>query len=159
VGKGELKMADLAGTDVWGFETNGKLDMGTTVEEVRSWAEVLKESPHKRPIWLERVQTCRDKAMTPRQTELSKRACTPIQRKVMVMREQYAVEEVARAFDKTAAEIDRIEAEGWLKLGSYHLITQPSATDEFMDPPRGGDTLAMMKEPAQNGRGMPKGRD
>jgi hypothetical protein len=37
----------------------------------------------------------------------------------MVMREKYAVEEVAKSLDKTAAEIDQIEAEGWLKLGSY----------------------------------------
>jgi hypothetical protein len=37
----------------------------------------------------------------------------------MVTREKYVVEEVAKALDKTTAEIDQIEAEGWLKLGSY----------------------------------------
>jgi hypothetical protein len=76
--------------------------------------------------------------MTPRQTERSKRVSSSISKKVMAMRENYSVEEVAKAFDKTAAEIDQIEAEGWLRLGSYHLISQPSA--------RGGDTLAMMKD-------------
>jgi transcriptional regulator len=59
--------------------------------------------------------------MTPRQTELAKRICTPTQRKVMVMREKYAVEEVAKSLDIAAAEIDQIEAEGWLRLGSYRL--------------------------------------
>ena len=71
--------------------------------------------------------------MTSRQTELAERICTPLQRKVIVMREQYAVEEVAKAFDKTAAEIDQIEAEGWLKLRPYHLTVDR-------------DTLAMMKD-------------
>jgi len=67
--------------------------------------------------------------MTPRQTELAKRICTPLQRKAMVVREKYAVEEVAKSLDRTTAEIDQIEAEGWLKLGSY----VPSPTDEFME--------------------------
>lgn len=82
--------------------------------------------------------------MTPRQTELAKRICTPIQRKVMTMREKYVVEEVAKSLDKTAAEIDQIEAEGWLKLGSC----DPPPTDEFMAAPHsaGGDTLAMMRD-------------
>lgn len=31
------------------IETNGQLDMGTTVEEVQSWAEVSKDEPFKRP--------------------------------------------------------------------------------------------------------------
>ena len=31
-------------------KTNGQLDMGTTVEEVQSWAEVSKAQPHKRPV-------------------------------------------------------------------------------------------------------------
>jgi hypothetical protein len=75
--------------------------------------------------------------MTSRQTELAKHICTPIQRKVMVMREKYAVEEVAKSLDKTIAEIDQIEAEGWLKLGSYHLTAKPA--------PAGG-TLAMMRD-------------
>ncbi len=57
--------------------------------------------------------------MTTRQTELAKRICTPLQRKVMVMREKYAVEKVAKFLDRTTAEIDQIESEGWLKLGSY----------------------------------------
>jgi len=60
--------------------------------------------------------------MTPRQTELAKRICTPIQRKVMMMRERYVVEEVAKSLDKTIAEIDQIEAAGWLKLGSYAVF-------------------------------------
>ena len=71
--------------------------------------------------------------MTPRQMELAKRICSPIQTKVMVMRENYAVEEVAKALDKTAAEIDQIETEGWLKLGSYDPPAKPSPVDEFMD--------------------------
>jgi hypothetical protein len=84
-----------------------------------------------------------------RQTELAKRICTPLQRKVMVMREKYAVEEVAKSLDKTTAEIDQIEAQGWLKLGSYHLTRNPSHTDEFMEVPHitaGRDTLAMMRD-------------
>jgi flavin-binding protein dodecin len=32
------------------IETNGQLDMGTTVEEVQSWVEVSNESPEKRPL-------------------------------------------------------------------------------------------------------------
>jgi len=32
------------------IETNGLLDMGATVEEVQSWAEVSKDRPHKRPV-------------------------------------------------------------------------------------------------------------
>jgi hypothetical protein len=32
------------------IETNGPLDMGTTVEEVQSWAEVSRAEPHKRPL-------------------------------------------------------------------------------------------------------------
>jgi len=75
----------------------------------------------------------RGNTMTPRQTELAKRICTPLQRKVMVMREKYAVEEVAKALDKTTAEIDQIEVEGWLKLRPYHLSV-------------GRETLAMMKD-------------
>ena len=71
--------------------------------------------------------------MTPEQMELAKRICTPLQRKVMVMREKYSVEEVAKSFDKTSAEIDQIEAEGWLKLGPYHLTANPPPTDEFME--------------------------
>ena len=71
--------------------------------------------------------------MTPEQMELAKRICTPLQRKVMVMREKYSVEEVAKSFDKTSAEIDQIEAEGWLKLGSYGLTAKPSPMDEFME--------------------------
>jgi hypothetical protein len=63
--------------------------------------------------------------MTPRQTELAKRICTPIQRKVMVMREKYAVEEVAKYLDGTPAEIGQIYGKGWLKLGSYHLTANP----------------------------------
>ncbi len=31
------------------IETNGQLDVGTTVEEVQSWAEESKAQPHKRP--------------------------------------------------------------------------------------------------------------
>jgi len=55
--------------------------------------------------------------MTRRQMELAKRICTPLQRKVMVMREKCAAEEVAKSLDKTAAEIDQIEADGWHKFG------------------------------------------
>jgi hypothetical protein len=32
------------------IETKGQLDMGTTVEEVQSWAEVSRAEPHKRPL-------------------------------------------------------------------------------------------------------------
>lgn len=82
--------------------------------------------------------------MTPRQTELAKRICTSLQRKVMVMREKYAVEEVAKSLDRTAAEIDQIEAEGRLKLGSY----DPPPMDEFMEAlhSAGVDTLTMMRD-------------
>jgi transcriptional regulator len=72
------------------------------------------------------------RVMTSRQTELAKRICTPLQRKVMFMREKYAVEEVAKSLNSTTAEIDQIEAEGWLKLGSHHLTATP-------------DTLSMMR--------------
>jgi hypothetical protein len=85
--------------------------------------------------------------MTPRQTELAKRICTPLQRKVMVMREKYMVEEVAKSLDRTAVEIDQIEAEGWLKLGSYRLTANPM--DEFVEALHSGagrDTLAMMRD-------------
>jgi len=67
--------------------------------------------------------------MTSEQMELAKCICAPFQIKVMVMREKYTVEEVAKAFDKTTADIDQIEAEGWLKLGSHHLTVSP--IDEF----------------------------
>jgi hypothetical protein len=84
--------------------------------------------------------------MTPRQMDLAKRICTPLQRKVMVMREQYAVEEVAKSLDKTTAEIDQIEAEGWSKLGPY-LSARPPAIDEFLEALHcSRDTLAMMKD-------------
>jgi hypothetical protein len=84
--------------------------------------------------------------MTPRQVELAKRICTPLQQKVLAMREKYAVEEVAKVLDKTTTEIDQIEAEGWLKLG------------RSMDGAGGGmsgtwrvrateETLAMMRDP------------
>ena len=32
------------------IDTNGLLDMGTTAEEVQSWADVSKTQPHKRPL-------------------------------------------------------------------------------------------------------------
>jgi hypothetical protein len=32
------------------IRTNGQLDMGATVEEVQSWADVSKAQPHKRPL-------------------------------------------------------------------------------------------------------------
>ena len=62
----------------------------------------------------------------------------------MVMREKYAVEEVAKSLDKTTAEIDQIEAAGWLKLGSY----DHPPMDEFMAAlhSAGGDTLALMRD-------------
>jgi hypothetical protein len=62
----------------------------------------------------------------------------------MGMREKYAVEEVAKSLDKTTAEIDQIEEEGWLKLGSY----DPSPMDEFMEAlhSAGVDTLTMMRD-------------
>lgn len=86
--------------------------------------------------------------MTPRETALAKRICTPLQRKVMAMRETYAVEEVAKSLDKTAAEIDQIEAEGWLKLGSYDP-PKTSSEDEFLDATAAGrDTLTMMRDRA-----------
>jgi hypothetical protein len=80
--------------------------------------------------------------MTSRQTELAKHICTPIQRKVMGMREKYAVEEVAKSLDKTTAEIDQIEAEGWLKLGSYDPPAKPSPMRILA----GRDTLNMMRD-------------
>ena len=88
------------------------------------------------------------RVMTSRQTELAKRICTPLQTKVMVMREKYAVVEVAKSLNRTTAEIDQTEAEGWLKLGSYHLTVKPSPMDEFMEAlhSAGGGTLTMMRD-------------
>jgi hypothetical protein len=40
-------------------DTNGILDVGTTAEEVQSWAEVSKTQPHKRPLsWNEYKSVC-----------------------------------------------------------------------------------------------------
>jgi hypothetical protein len=63
----------------------------------------------------------------------------------MAKRERYAVEDVAKSVDRTAADIDQIEAEGWSKLGSY-LSGRPPAIDEFPALHCGRDTLAMMKD-------------
>ena len=79
--------------------------------------------------------------MTTRQAELAKRICTPLQRKVMAMREKYA----AKSLDRTTAEIDQIEVEGWLKLGSY----DSPPMDEFMKALHsagGRGTLTMMRD-------------
>jgi hypothetical protein len=70
------------------LKTNGKLDMGTTVEEVQLWAEVSKESPHKRPLVGTSTNVSRQSDY-PRQTELSKRVCTPI-RGIGYLGETYA---------------------------------------------------------------------
>ncbi|SRR5579871_4993502 len=90
--------------------------------------------------------------MTPRQVELAKHICAPLQQKAMMMREKYAVEEVAKARDKTTGEIDQIEAEGWLKLGS-HAIRPPDELDRLhtgvgrIVVRASKATLAMMRDP------------
>ena len=64
----------------------------------------------------------------------------------MVMRERYAVEEVAKALERTTAEIDQIEEEGWSKL-EFYLSGRPPAIDEFRKVLHiGRDTLAMLKD-------------
>ncbi len=52
-------------------DTNGQLDMGTTPEEVQSWAEVSKTQAHKRPLsgTSTKVSRCRNETMTQRSIE------------------------------------------------------------------------------------------
>lgn len=61
----------------------------------------------------------------------------------MAMREKYAVEEVAKSIDRTTTEIDQIETEGWLKLGSYDPPAKPSPVDAVQTSPWGRRNVRM----------------